>query len=128
MNKNIIFGLVLMLTSSIALAEWVKVARSPVAVSYMDPSTIRKSGSKTKVWIVIDHKVPQPYIDEKKYLSMKMQTEFDCAEETSKNRSMTMYSGNMGEGEIMWTGVPSTPWEPVMPGTINWDMLKKLCK
>lgn len=129
MKKQIGLAAVMLFASGAVLAEWVKVATSNNAVEYLDPGTLRKSGQKIKSWGLIDHRAPQLFVDEKKYLSLKVQSEVDCGEESARTITMVMYGGNMGAGEVLWSGAPpDTRWTPVTPGTLSWTAMKNICK
>lgn len=129
MSKQMGFALALVLASGAASAEWTRISSSKTTVAYVDTSTIRKAGKTTKSWALMDHKVPQLFIDQQRFLSIKYQSEFDCEEDKERTLFFAMYDGNMGAGEVLWSGAPpDTRWMPVPPGTINWDTLKVVCK
>lgn len=113
----------------------VAVALDGAITAYADPSTIRKSGKKVKMWHLFDYKTAmalstgKPYMSsqEQPYMSLQEQSEFDCKEEQSRRLYSTFYSGNMRRGEVV--GVIETPgnWSPVSPDSMNKALWKIAC-
>jgi hypothetical protein len=53
--KKLLLILMLVVSSS-AMAEWVWVGKSEGFTTYVDPTTVRKSGNKVKLWRLTDYK------------------------------------------------------------------------
>ncbi len=119
--------LLFLLTSTSALAKWAEVNGGGARTNYVDPSTIRASGSKTKMWGITDFKTAQT-LNDMRYLSLAHQQEYDCKEETNRLLASTYYTGNMGTGEVIYSDsdVGSKP-APVMPGTIGEVLFRTAC-
>ena len=79
MHKAILM-MILAVVSSSAMAEWDKLGATNVSTVYVEPTTIRKSVNKVKMWSLENFNSVQVVIG-KKYLSTKTQDEYDCKEE-----------------------------------------------
>jgi len=51
-------------------------------------------------------------------MSVRMQDEYDCKEERTRTLSISVHSGNMGEGEVIGTTTKPGYWRPVPPDTL----------
>ena len=119
----------LILSSAPAYAEWVEVAKGGNATSYMDPDTIRSKGTMVKMWGLDDQKSTQTSDREgKSYLSLKLQMEFDCAEEQLRTLAEHGYSGKMGTGEIVFSHTKPSNWAPPIPASVGQANWKFACK
>ncbi len=117
----------LLLSSSPAYAEWEGLADiDSEANVYVDPDTIRRKGDLVKMWHLLDNKIPPKKAPEP-YLSMKGQSQYDCAEERTRKLFEMYFSGNMGRGEQLFTNSDETRWEPIVPGSIGQVMWKVAC-
>jgi len=99
MHKAILI-LLLAVVSSSAMAEWVKVSEDKLVTAYADPTTIRKLGDKVKMWALWDYSTAQEG-DSKPYMSVRIQNEYNCKEETVRQIYATTFSGNMAEGNTI---------------------------
>ena len=61
------------------------------------------------------------------YLSSKEQIQFDCAEERVRLLALSLFSGNMGSGNVVHTDSYETKWELIQPRSINRVMWKFAC-
>lgn len=116
----------LLLSSSPAYAEWVKAIATEVSTVYMDPETIRRKGNLVKVWGLKDYKTVQG-AGAISYLSIKELNEFDCTEEQVRTLAEYVYSGQMGNGEIVYSNKNPDKWEPIMPGSMGQTQWKFAC-
>src|SRR5262245_44720851 len=110
-------------------AEWVEVASSNDGfMAYMYPDTVRVNGSLVRMWTMYDfHKPRQDRLSSRKYLSTKMQEEFDCKEQQSRILAFTDYEENMGKGKVLNTYAGSYSWSPIAPDTIGEVMWRVAC-
>jgi len=106
----------LTLSGSNAPAAWVEVGGNELTITYADAETIRKSGNAVRMWHLVDHTKARAGI--KPYLSIKMLDEYDCAQERTRTLSLSLHSGNMGEGELLGTVNTPGDWRPVPPDTL----------
>ena len=124
MHKAILIMLLAAVSSS-AMAEWVKVSEDKLVAAYADPATIRKSGNKVKMWALWDYSTAQEG-DSKPYMSVRIQNEYNCKEETDRQIYATTFSGNMLEGnKIAMQG--GRNWEPIALRTFGETLWKFAC-
>lgn len=126
--KNCLIGLMLMAVSAGAMAEWTWLSTDTSDNKYyVDLSTIRKSGSTVKMWVVSDYKKEKSLYGGKSYLSQMNRTEFDCNEEKSREVSFYFYSGNMQNGDTVLSADLTREWSSIPPGSIAATLLKVAC-
>ena len=101
--KKILVLLLLMVSTNV-FAEWTRVDNSPDGnmIVYIDYETIKKKGNKVKIWSLIDFKTVQKS-SYGKYLSFVSRNEYDCEEETRRMLDLYSYSGNMRDGEQVYS-------------------------
>jgi hypothetical protein len=119
----------LVLSSGPAYAEWVKVATSQSQGGYtghIDPDTIRRNGDLVKMWQLYDFKTIQTF-GSLPYLSAKIRSEYDCAEERWRLLALTNFSGNMGTGNMVSSNSHEGEWVPVQPAGISQIMWNFAC-
>jgi len=114
MHKAILMMLLAAVSSS-AKAEWVEIGTTNKSTVYADPTTIRKSGNKVKMWALWDYSTAQEG-GSKPYMSVRIQNEYNCKEETHRQIFATVFTDNMARGnEIASQG--GRGWEPIAPRT-----------
>ena len=118
----------LVLSSGPVYGEWVPVAGNVErrVTAYVDPETIYLKGYLVTVWTLIDWKTRQTETGDS-YLSSKEQIQFDCAQEHVRLLAFSLFSGNMGNGNVVHTDSYETKWEPIQPRSINRDIWKFAC-
>ncbi len=126
------FGLLLILlilTGQPVYAEWVLVSGDDEAglKVYVDPATLRRNGNLAKMWDLFDYKTLQIVAGDS-LMSMKRFNEYDCTEERTRMLGYTWFSGNKGNGNVVYSTMEQLPWEPVVPRTINGTLLKVACE
>ncbi len=124
MHKAILMML-LAVVSSNAMAEWVKVSEDKLVTVYADPTTIRKIGDKVKMWALWDYSTA-PEGDSKPYMSVRIQNEYNCKEETDRQIYATTFSGNMAEGNTIGRQ-GGKKWRPIAPRTFGETLWKFAC-
>jgi hypothetical protein len=120
--------ILLILTGQPVYAEWVLVSGDDEAglKVYVDPATLRRNGTLAKMWKLHDYKTVQTVAGDS-LLSMKQFNEYDCTEERTRMLGYTWFSGNMGNGNVVYSTMEQLPWEPVVPRTINRTLWKVAC-
>jgi len=93
---------------------------------YVDLISIRKSGDKAKMWSLHDHKSARNTLGFMS-LSSKSLNEYDCKEDQVIMLFLSVYSGNMGKGEVALTMMDIVTWAHVPPGTISKILLNLAC-
>ena len=123
-----VFLLLLIVVSSSALADWVKVEESNTFTAYADPTTIRTNGNVVEIWTLQDYKAVQVDPTLGAYLSARAQAEFDCKEEKVRDLRLSWYSDKMAEGAVVFLDEDPSNWNPVIPGTGDEALWKFVCK
>lgn len=116
--RNAVLPVLLTVMSSNVAAVWVEVGGNEVTVAYADSGTIRRAGDMVKMWHLLDYANARSIEGIKPYLSIKMQDEYDCAQERTRTLYMSLHSGNMGAGEVLGTVTDRGDWRPVPPDTL----------
>ena len=116
----------LVLSSGPAYAEWVSIGANNQRgrTVYTDPDTIRLKGDVVTMWSLTDYNTMQR-MGRTLYLSYKVQTEYDCAEERIRKLASTFFSGNMGSGDVVYSITKEGKWQQVEPGSLGqseWDV------
>ena len=114
MHKAILMMLLAAVSSS-AKAEWVEIGTTNKSTVYADPTTIRKLGNKVKMWALWDYSTAQEG-DSKPYMSVRIQNEYNCKEETDRQIYATTFSGNMAGGHTI-NRQGGKEWVPIAPRT-----------
>ena len=128
MQYVVIMILLLVLTSGPVHAEWVLISKAQAEpATYIDSDTIRRKGNMVRWWQLLDYKTVQTMADIS-YLSVKIQMEFDCAEEQIRALALSQFSGNMGSGEVVFSNFTKDEWEPVQPGSRGHTLWKVACR
>jgi len=123
--KKLLLTLILAAVSSSAKAEWVEIGTTNKSTVYADPTTIRKLGNKVKMWALWDY-LTAPEGDSKPHMSVRIQNEYNCKEETSRQIYATTFSGNMAEGNTI-NRQGGREWQPVAPRTFGETLWKFAC-
>ena len=118
---KVILMMLLAVVSSSAMAKWVKVDEDKLVTAYADPTTIRKNGDKVKMWALWDYSTAQEG-GSKPYMSVRIQNEYNCKEETIRQIFATTFSGNMAGGHTINSqgGRPGLPVSQCTPTELLW--------
>jgi hypothetical protein len=117
------------LSSRPAYAEWVLIGSSAGNGGYtvfIDPETIRRKGDLVKMWHLYDFQTTQTNAS-RPFLSSKAQNQHDCAEERTRVLAYTWFSGNMGNGNVVFANSDELKWMPIAPGSIDEVLWKFAC-
>ena len=126
MTKRIACLLFAVCATTVAHAEWIKVASSGGGVFFADPGSIRKSGDIAKMWSMFDLKNPMT-IEGNTFSSGKAQDEYDCKEERTRKIYASYHTGHMGDGPSSSTEDESKKWVPVAPNSVAQALWKFAC-
>ena len=125
-----ILVLLLLIVSTSVFAEWNKVGQSGAdgdMTTYADSETIKRKGNKVKMWTMYDFKTVRK-LEHDRYLSMVTHDEYDCEEETLRILDVYWYSGNMKDGEIVYSQTNiKTEENSIMPRSVNESLFKIAC-
>ena len=127
--------LLLLLVSTNVFAEWTPVTRTSAFIEYSDKSSKIRSGDMVRIWSMNNYILPQPTSSGKKYLSKKIQNEFDCTNQRYRLLSLIFYSLNLGYGDVvsMYDSVTNSSltsvfsWKPLAPGTTGSELMIFAC-
>lgn len=127
MKKFIVPILIVVMLSSNAAAEWVRLGENNRSVAYSD-TKVRRSGDTATYWVLFDYKSIQiSQRSGKRYLSEKSQREIDCQSERDRVLFFTWHSDQMGNGTVVYTGNKPTSWEPTSApgsyGNVFWEFI-----
>jgi hypothetical protein len=111
MSKIILMMLLLM--SNSAMAGWSKVTVNEEVTIYAELSSLNKNSDKVKMWDLTDLKSKSTA---NKFQSIKTFHEYDCKLQKSRILAYTMYSGNMGNGNVLSSSNYAHDWLPVKSG------------
>lgn len=123
--------LILFLMSPCSIAEWNRVEIKVNGLRiYADYSTIRDTETGTvKMWDLTDY---EKEVDsrEVRYSSVKTLREYDCKERRYRDTAWAWYSGNMGEGKIVFSylnnGTPRD-WNALEPSDVDFHLMEIAC-
>jgi len=130
MSKTITIILISSFSVS-SFADWVNfgtsVTRDGNVTAYVNQSTVQKTGSKSKMWILYDAKTPRK-LEALTYMSSMGEDEYDCEARKSRNLAVLLYSDKLGHGEVVSkSSTPSSDWESVPPDSMGGHLLKYAC-
>lgn len=119
--------ILLSLASMNVMAEWTYLTSNNISDYYVDKSDIRKNGTTVKMWDMVDFKSVQKHPNKKLFLSMKEFAEYDCEEVRYANLRLIYFSGNTGEGEVVFSYQYDREWVDIAPDTISKAIWKTAC-
>jgi hypothetical protein len=117
--------IILLIMSVNAWAEWTLSGGSDEFTQYIDIATIRRNGNFVKMWNMQDFKTVRKSASNDSYLSSKVQMEYDCKEERTRMLAFTWFTGQMGNGKVVYSDSDPGKWQPIYPGSIGetlWDV------
>ena len=124
--KKVLVLLLLMVSTNV-FAEWTRVGSNDEMTVYVDYGSIKKKGNKVKMWYLFDHKTVQKPAGDR-YLSSMSRSEYDCEEETKRMLDFYWYSGNMRQGEMVYSQSNiKDEAESIVPGSISEALFKIAC-
>lgn len=90
---------------------------------YSNPSTLKKSGAIRKIWTLIDFGPRN-----NSFKSVVGLEEYDCANEKTRVLSATVYSGQMGSGDVVTSTDEPAAWNAVIPNSTGSFQYDAVCK
>ena len=129
--RQLALALVLAAFSASATAGWERVGGNKEGrgfYTYVDRTTIRKSGGKVKMWVLINYKSAQKDPpDLKSYLSSKGQVECDCKGEHIRTLAISFYSRRSGGGAVVYSTSDPDEWQRISADSIGETLWKVAC-
>ena len=117
---------ILLVISGNSYAEWTQFGGSDEFTQYIDKETIRRNGNFVKMWDLKDFKTAQNYSSDS-YLSDKAQWEYDCKEERGRILAFSWFSGQMGNGKVVYLKSDTGKWSPIQPDSVGEALWKVAC-
>lgn len=115
MNRKMASALLLAMLSGNVAAEWVAVGANDFSYTYVDPTTMFKAGDRVKMWHLVDFNAVQAKPTGQRYMSEKLQYEYDCKDKRARMLNALAQSRNMGGGVVVDGAWGQQNWEPVPP-------------
>jgi len=125
--RKVILMMLLAVVSASAAAEWLGLGVRETTTTYYDFSTIRRADDIAKVWKLIDYTTPPVQSFTKPYKSHKEQAEFDCEKRKMRHIALIFYSGNMGEGDVLYSEDIPGSWNSPPAKSIDEFLMKIAC-
>lgn len=97
--------------------EWIEVGQSDLCILYSSPMTIRRERELVRIWELLDHKAIIRFTDGTEHLSIKRHSEYDCKQDRWRTLNLTLHSGNMATGEVVYSSADADDWRPVSIGS-----------
>lgn len=105
-------------TLSNGTSVWTMADSNHEGTLYNNLSTIQRDGYLVKIWMLHDFKAVQQK-DGVLFLSQKIQIEFDCMNNQMLPLAFSVFSGNMGEGDIVHSESSiAGHLSPIPPGSL----------
>lgn len=121
---RVVLAALLLLATTPAWAEWVRLDADQVRVVRIDPATMLTDSNLRRVWQMQDRKAPTPNGER----SLRSQVEFDCKELRWRALSLFTYSGPKLTGTAIVGETPAPgEWSAVVTGTLAETMLGHVC-
>jgi len=130
LSKVILLLLLVAVSNGATAEEWIAVVNTDDGdiTVYANRSTIRREGNIVSIWTLGDFKKAKQGGDNKQFLSLKEQYEYDCREEKMRRLYAIMYTGKMGKGNVLDSGSIYEAWQPVPTGSLNEHLWKFACE
>ena len=125
---KIILVMLLAIVSGNALAEeWIEIGGGKELTIYVESTFVHKEGDRVKIWTLHNFKTARKATG-RTYKSMKMQSEYNCKEETTRILFLSEYSENNGGGKMVYSDSPhNSNWRPVPPDSTSKALLEIAC-
>ena len=127
--KRILFVL-LMMTCSVAWAEWERIGKTRNYVSYVDKATIRKKDKFIQMWDMSNLFEASVSASGERYKSEKSLQRYDCKNETQGWVYLAHFSEEYGEGRVVGSAMQQNNEIrdlPIMPGSASELLWKIAC-
>lgn len=126
-----LLAIVLMFTfpcGTIAADRWVQMRFDNDETTYVDTTTVSRSGNLVKAWTMRDLHVPI-IADGLTIYSSKSYKQYRCHERTSSLLQYIEYSGKMGSGEVLTNlNKDAENWRPIVPDSVGETVFNNICK
>ncbi len=113
-GRALLAGAILIAAGAVQGAWEGGVARGDAdATVYYDPFSLRKSGDIVSIRVLSDLHTPDTYLGIA-YASVRTLKEYDCRTQKVRTVEISLYSGPMGSGELVASGLTGPEgWQPL---------------
>lgn len=111
-----IFGL---LISADASANWEPITRTQDFILYASPLDRNYPTESVQLWEMKDYFRPQVTSTGKPYLSVKIQSEYNCVTHKTRFLTLVFYSENLGNGKVVSAFDKPLNWSSIAPGSVS---------
>jgi hypothetical protein len=126
MNK-IIFGLLSLLLSLPACAEWVSYQRNAETEEFFDPTSIKREQSQIQLWTLTNYAAPITSLEGQELYSEKSLTTIDCGANKIGVEKMTKHAAKNGQGALVATMETKLRMIKVRADSADQILTDKLC-
>ncbi|HSD35919.1 MAG TPA: surface-adhesin E family protein [Rhodocyclaceae bacterium] len=114
-------------------ANWALVDSNSESKIFLDTESVRRNGSKVKVWIKWSHSAPvaaKNTYPEKQYQSSKSLDIYDCSDRSSASIQFILYADADGGEVVKSDSIPErlASFREVVPDSIGEAILEAACK
>lgn len=121
--------IVLVLSGTPSYAEWVFVTTDGKGnTMYLDADSIRRKGNIAKVWVLLDTSIARETMEGVPFRSSRTLHQVDCGKERFRVVAFTLFSGNMGSGQLVASSQYMLEWERVPSEGSARRLLKLVCE
>lgn len=117
MNNKLFLSLLLAMSCSPVMAEWIKISTTEKSVIYIDSSMSKRVGDNVMIWLLRDHMSLQ-YEGAVPSLSAKDQVEVDCNRRRVRKIYSSAHPQPMGKGQLVYSEHGPMSWNNASPNTI----------
>lgn len=111
------------------ITAWVRVIQDEKRTVYASATPLERSGDKVTILSMVDLKHPTALSEGRPFLSWQTQYEFDCKNMQSRVIAASMFSDNMGAGEVTDSIVHKAPrWEAIPLHSNGEALWRRVCR
>jgi hypothetical protein len=127
MGKFMLMALLAAFSGSAMAQQWVKINSSAVEDLYVDLSSISRARDFIHMTSLTDYKAEQIRGSGVRYLSAKMQGQYNCKNGMTRAVSIRLHMQNMGNGFSIEGAVPPHTWKAKLPLTPEENFWRFAC-
>ncbi len=121
---RIVLAMLMVFAATPALAAWEKMVSSGGVDIYIDPQTIKISGSNRSVLALVAYSDVLP----NGARSVRGSMEYDCKERRFRTLSFNQYTEPLAQGNLVSGNEVPSDWSAVTPETFAAEALNHVCK
>jgi hypothetical protein len=121
--KKLNLFLTLIILSSSAYAERIKIWESDRSEHFIKSDTVKYKGKLVIFWLLTNNYLP----DESGYLSYKQKIEIDCSYDQLRMLAQIGYQQTMGAGTSTRFRKTYEEWAEIVPESLGGELYKYLC-